>query len=87
MRCQGNAWRRCQLRPESSDNESKAETLQKYKTISKNQEDVRRQQTERSQGMQRIPTIQLLGEENNISKNWTQVKEIYYETAEKKSWT
>lgn len=56
MRCQGNAWRRCQLRPESSDNESKAETLQKYKTISKNQEDVRRQQTERSQGMQRIPT-------------------------------
>lgn len=90
MRCQGNAWRRCQLRPESSDNESKAETLQKYKTISKNQEDVRRQQTERSQGMQRIPTWnqkqvpQLLGEENNISKNWTQVKEIYYETAEKK---
>lgn len=56
MRCQGYAWRICQLRPPPSDSESKAETLQKYKTISKTQEDVRRQQTERSQSMQRIPT-------------------------------
>lgn len=55
MRYQGNAWRRCQLRPLSSDNESKTETQQKYKIISKNQEDVRRQKGEGSQGMHRIP--------------------------------
>lgn len=86
MRCHGYACRRCQLGPQSSDNESKYETLQKFKTISKNQEDVRLKDNKVCRGFKleiRNRFQQLSGDENDISKNWTKVKKIRNETTEK----